>query len=71
MASIVFYNVLIFIAADEELLARHPYIKKYMAANIIKLRNDLKKFSKIDDLRLVPLINEEKYRKIAPYLRVD
>jgi len=57
--------------AGEEELSRHPYIRRYLAANIIKLRNDLKKFSKIEELRQVPLINEEKYRKIAPYLSVD
>lgn len=54
--------------ATEEELARHPYIGKKMAGNIIKLRNDLKNYTDIEQLRQVPLINEEKYRKIAPYL---
>lgn len=57
--------------ASEELLAAHPYIGKYMAANIIKLRNDIKEFKNISDLRQVPLINEEKYRKIVPYLKIN
>ncbi len=57
--------------ASEEQLTNHPYIKKYLATGIIKLRNDLKVFKKIEDLRQVPLINEEKYRKIAPYLTVE
>ncbi len=54
--------------ATEEELARHPYIGKKMAGNIVKLRNDLKNYTDIEQLRQVPLINEEKYRKIAPYL---
>lgn len=54
--------------ATEEELSVHPYIGKKMATNIIRLRNDLKTFTEIEQLRLVPLINEEKYRKIAIYL---
>jgi competence ComEA-like helix-hairpin-helix protein len=54
--------------ADEEALAKVPYIGRRMALNIIKLRNGLKEFKEIEQLRQVPLINEEKYRKIAPYL---
>lgn len=54
--------------AGEQDLGKHPYIGKKLAANIIKLRNDLGAFREIEQLRQVPLINEEKYRKIAPYL---
>jgi competence protein ComEA len=56
---------------EESQLAAHPYIGKKLAANIIKLRNDIKSFKQIEDLRQAPLINEEKYRKIAPYLDID
>lgn len=58
-------------SATEEELAAHPYIRKFMAVNILKLRNDIQKFQSLEDLRHVPLINEEKYRKIAPYLVID
>src|SRR5690606_3408563 len=54
--------------ATEDELANHPYIGKKMAASIIKLKNDMGKLQKMEDLRIVPLINEEKYRKIAQYL---
>lgn len=54
--------------ADEETLASQTYIGRKLAGNIIKLRNDLKQFKEIEQLRQVPLINDEKYRKIAPYL---
>ncbi|KAA5534773.1 hypothetical protein F0919_09195 [Taibaiella lutea] len=54
--------------ADENSLGRHPYIGKKLAVAIIKFRNDIGQFSDLEQLRQVPLINEEKYRKIAPYL---
>lgn len=54
--------------ATFEELSQHPYIGKKIAENIVKLRNDLGKYNKIEDLRMLPLINEEKYRKIAKYL---
>lgn len=56
--------------STEAELANHPYIGKYMAANIIKLRNDIKSFKNIAEIRQVPLINEEKYRKIVPYIQL-
>ena len=54
--------------ADEATLAKMPYIGRKMAPNIIKLRKDMGSFKEMEQLRQVPLINEEKYRKIAPYL---
>jgi DNA uptake protein ComE-like DNA-binding protein len=57
--------------ATEAVLARHPYISRLMAKNIVRLRDDLEKFRDITQLKQVPLINEEKYRKIAPYLTVQ
>lgn len=56
--------------ATEEQLASHTYIGKQLAANLILLRNGLKQFDNIEQIRQTPLINEEKYRKIAPYLTV-
>jgi len=54
--------------ADEPTLAHHAYIGKYLAGSIIRLRQRLGVFQQTEDLRQIPLINEEKYRKIAPYL---
>jgi len=53
---------------DEMTMGRHPYIGRRLAANIIKKRNELGKYSDLEQLRQVPLLNDEKYRKIAPYL---
>ncbi|MGC4058390.1 MAG: helix-hairpin-helix domain-containing protein [Chitinophagaceae bacterium] len=57
--------------ASEAELARHPYIGAQMAKNIILLRGGLTKYEKIEQLRQVPLMNEEKYRKIAPYCIIE
>lgn len=54
--------------ATEEELGKHPYIGRKAAAGIIKWRNEGKSFGELEQLRQVPLINDEKYRKIAPYL---
>lgn len=55
----------------EEQLSIHPYIGPVMAKNIILLRSGLNKYEKIEQLRQAPLMNEEKYRKIAPYCTID
>lgn len=54
--------------ATEEALGKHPYIGRKLASNIIKFRNEIRSYSEIGQLKQVPLINDEKYRKIAPYL---
>ncbi len=55
----------------EEQLAQHPYIGASLAKNILLLRKGLNKYENIGQLRQVPLMNEEKYRKIAPYCTID
>jgi competence protein ComEA len=57
--------------ANEEQLQRHPYIGQKMAKNILIYRDAMKRFEKIEQLRQVPLMNEEIYRKIAPYLIIE
>lgn len=57
--------------ADEAQLAHHPYIGQQMAKNIILLRKGLGKYEDREQLRQVPLMNEEKYRKIAPYCIIE
>lgn len=57
--------------ATEERLGLHPYIGAQMAANILLLRKGLDSFRQITQLRQVPLMNEEKYRKIAAYCTID
>lgn len=54
-----------------EELSAHPYIGSTMAKNIILFREGLKHYDNIEQLRQVPLMNDENYRKIAPYLVVE
>jgi competence protein ComEA len=58
-------------SATEQELSIHPYIGEKMAHNIILLRSGLLKFDKKEQLRQVPLMNEEKYRKIATYCTIE
>lgn len=50
----------------EKALARHPYIGSALARQILAGRP----YASVEDIKALPLINEEKYRKIAPYLSV-
>ncbi|REJ81180.1 MAG: hypothetical protein DWQ44_11805 [Bacteroidetes bacterium] len=57
--------------SGEQDLASHPYIGKKMAKLIINYRNQHQRFSGIEELRNIPLLNEENFRKLAPYLKTD
>ncbi len=57
--------------ADIEILNAHPYINKQTATGIIMLREELGNYKNITELKRIPLMNEENYRKIAPYLTVE
>lgn len=57
--------------ADYDELNRHPYIDNTLARLIISFRTQHDKFSEVDDLRKVALVDAELYRKIAPYLKVE
>lgn len=52
-------------------LERHPYIGKKRAAYILLYRDGIQQFENITQLKQVPLMNEENYRKIAPYLTLE
>lgn len=57
--------------AAEAQLAAHPYIGEKTAKNILMLREGLGKFARAEDLRQVPYMTEESFRKIAPYCTVQ
>lgn len=54
-------------SAGEQELYKHPYIRK-MAKYVVSYRNEIGGFKQVEDFKQVPLINEEIYRKIVPYL---
>lgn len=58
-------------SASPAQLAAHPYIGEKVAQNIVLYREGLKRFSSLQQLRQVPLMNEEKYRSIAPYFSLE
>lgn len=51
-------------------LGSHPYIGEKLAENIVLYREGIGGYQRIEQLRQAPLMNEEIYRKIAPYLSV-
>lgn len=57
--------------ADEETLGAHPYIGSRLAKDIVRVRLELGNYKNIKDLMHISLINEENYRKIAPYLTIE
>jgi len=57
--------------ATLEQLSAHPYIGEKTARNILLYRDGIKNYQSVGQLRQVPLMTEENYRKIAPYCRVD
>ena len=49
-------------------LVRHPYLDKDQVAAILRLRERQGSFQSLDDLHQIPIIEEETYNKITPYL---
>ena len=58
-------------AVTLEQLSSHPYIGEKTAKNILLYRSGINTYRKIEQLREVPLMSEEIYRKIAPYFKID
>ncbi len=53
-----------------EQLKRHPYIGEKIAKNILDFREALGGYGNVEQLRQVPLMNGELFRKIAPYFEL-
>lgn len=58
-------------AATEAQFAAHPYIGEKTAKNILMLRDGFGTFSSVEQLKQVPLMTAEMFRKIAPYCTVQ
>lgn len=58
-------------AATEAQFAAHPYIGEKTAKNILMLRDGFGSFSSVEQLKQVPLMTAEMFRKIAPYCTVQ
>lgn len=49
-------------------LLRHPYLDKHQVAAILRLREKQGPFLSTDDLHRIPIIEQETFNKIIPYL---
>jgi len=52
-------------------LRQHPYIGEKVGRNILLYREGIKSYKHIEEIRQVPLMSEEIYRKIAPYFLIN
>jgi DNA uptake protein ComE-like DNA-binding protein len=52
-------------------LKKHPYLTYNIANNIVLYRDRHGDFSSLQDIKQAVLVNEELFRKIAPYLTLD
>lgn len=51
-------------------LRLHPYIDYYMAKAIMDKRIQQGGFKSVEDLKTIALINQNKYRRLKPYLSI-
>lgn len=52
-------------------LKKHPYFTYNLANNIVLYRDRHGEYKKLEDIKQAVLVNEELFRKIAPYLSLD
>jgi DNA uptake protein ComE-like DNA-binding protein len=52
-------------------LKKHPYFDYYLAKSIVDYRIIHGPYTKVEQLRYTPLVYEELYKKIAPYLKTE
>ena len=52
-------------------LLQHPYISYSLAKMIVSYRNAHGNYKDIAEIKNLPLVNEDLYTKLAPYLKID
>lgn len=55
-------------SATIDQLKHHPYLDYYQAKAIVRLREKESSYQSVSDLRRVPVIDQETYNKILPYI---
>lgn len=50
---------------------KHPYISKQFAILLVNYRKMHGNFKSVEEIKNLPLLNDELYRKLAPYLSVE
>jgi len=51
-------------------LLRHPYFEYYLVKAVFNFKDEIKAYDSVGQLRKIPVMYEELYEKIAPYLDV-
>jgi len=51
-------------------LLRHPYFEYYLVKAVFNYKDEIKAFDSVGQIRTIPVMYEELYEKIAPYLDV-
>ena len=52
-------------------LKKHPYISWNIANSIVQIRKSREPYKTIEEIKKSDLVNDEIYRKIAPYLKTE
>jgi competence protein ComEA len=52
-------------------LLKHPYFEYYLVKAIFKKKDEIKEFDSVGQIRKIPVMYEELYEKISPYLKAD
>lgn len=55
-------------STDIDQLKKHPYLDYYQAKAIVRMREEKGPFSKVSDILNIPIIDNETYKRIEPYL---
>ncbi len=54
-----------------QVFSNHPYIGKKIAGLFLNYRKQHERINSVDELKNLPLLSDEIFRKLAPYLKVD
>ncbi len=57
--------------SDFSQFIKHPYLNKYQTESILKYRELIGEFSKIEDVYLNKLLTKEEYFRLKPYLKLN
>jgi len=52
-------------------LKKHPYINWNIANSIVQIRKSQEPYKTVEEIKKSDLVNDEIYRKIAPYLKIE
>lgn len=54
-----------------EVFSKHPYVGKKLAGLIVKYREQHQRFNNTEELKNLPLLTDEIFRKLAAYLKLE